>query len=123
MALGSAQPMQELSTRRISWWVRAAGAYGRLTTLTTFMCRLSRNLGTSNSWNPQGLYRPKQGLLALFLYRRTSRRVRSERWKLHAKEFEIAFAKELQNVLNSGNVCYHSCRNIVIVFIVMLYKT
>jgi hypothetical protein len=26
--------------------------------LTTFMCRLSRNLGASTSWNPQGLSRP-----------------------------------------------------------------
>jgi hypothetical protein len=26
--------------------------------LTTFMCRLSRNLGASTSWNAQGLSRP-----------------------------------------------------------------
>jgi hypothetical protein len=26
--------------------------------LTTFMCRLSRNLGDSTSWNPKGLSRP-----------------------------------------------------------------
>jgi hypothetical protein len=31
--------------------------------LTTFMCRLSRNLGASTSWNPKGLSRPVMGLL------------------------------------------------------------
>jgi len=30
----------------------------RADNLTTFMCRLSSNLGTSTSWNPQGLSRP-----------------------------------------------------------------
>jgi len=28
MALGSTQPPTEMSTRYISWWVKAAGAYG-----------------------------------------------------------------------------------------------
>jgi len=32
------------------------------------MCRLSWNLGASNSWNPQGLSRPVMGLLYLYLY-------------------------------------------------------
>jgi hypothetical protein len=36
--------------------------------LTTFMCRLSRNLGDSTSWNPVGLSRPVMGLLYLYLY-------------------------------------------------------
>jgi hypothetical protein len=31
--------------------------------LTTFMCRLSRNLGASTPWNPKGLSRPVMGLL------------------------------------------------------------
>jgi hypothetical protein len=39
-----------------------------LTTLTTFMCRLSWNLGASTSWNPQRLSRPVQGSLYLYLY-------------------------------------------------------
>jgi hypothetical protein len=34
--------------------------------LTTFMCRLSWNLGASTSWNPVGLSRPVMGLLYLF---------------------------------------------------------
>ena len=33
--------------------------------LTTFMCRLSWNLGASTSWNLQGLSRPVMGLLYL----------------------------------------------------------
>ena len=44
--------------------VKAAGAYGFK--FTTFMCRLSWNLGASASWNPQGLSRPVMGLLYLF---------------------------------------------------------
>jgi hypothetical protein len=35
----------------------------RADNLTTFMCRLSRNLGASTSWNPKGLSRPVMGLL------------------------------------------------------------
>ena len=38
--------------------------------LTTFMCRLSWNLGASTSWNPQGLSRPVMGLLYLLLSNR-----------------------------------------------------
>ena len=34
--------------------------------LTTFMCRLSWNLGASTSWNSQGLSRAVMGLLCLF---------------------------------------------------------
>jgi hypothetical protein len=34
--------------------------------LTTFMCRLSRNLGASTRWNRKGLSRRVMGLLYLF---------------------------------------------------------
>jgi hypothetical protein len=37
----------------------------RADNLTTFMCRLSRNLAASTSWNPKGLSRPVMGLLYL----------------------------------------------------------
>jgi hypothetical protein len=37
----------------------------RADNLTTFMCRLSWNLGASAAWNPQGLSRPVMGLLYL----------------------------------------------------------
>jgi hypothetical protein len=69
MALGSTQLLTEMSTRNISWGVNAAGAHGWQP--TTFMCRLSRNLGASTSWNPLGLSRPVMGLLYLYLSRRT----------------------------------------------------
>ena len=39
----------------------------RADNLTTFMCRLSWNLGASTSWNPQGLSRSVMGLLYLYL--------------------------------------------------------
>jgi hypothetical protein len=63
MALGSTQPLTEMSTGNISWGVNAAGAMAD--NLTTFMCRLSGNLGASTSWNPEGLSRPVMGLLLL----------------------------------------------------------
>jgi hypothetical protein len=61
MVLGSTQPLTEMSTRNLSWGVNAAAAYGWQP--ATFMCRLSRNLGASSSWNPQGLSRPVMGML------------------------------------------------------------
>jgi len=39
----------------------------RADNLTTFVCRLSWNLGASTSWNPQGLPRPVMGLIYLYL--------------------------------------------------------
>ena len=68
MALGLRQPLTEMSTRNISWGVKAAGR--RTDNLTTFMCRLSWNIGASSSWNPQGLSRLVQGLLYLLPDRR-----------------------------------------------------
>ena len=66
MALGLTQPLTEMSTRNISWGKRRPVL--RADNLTTFMCRLSWNLGTSTSWNPQVLSRPVVGLLyPLFL--------------------------------------------------------
>jgi hypothetical protein len=40
----------------------------RADNLTTFMCRLSQNLGNWTSWNPMGLSRPVMDLLYLYLY-------------------------------------------------------
>ena len=37
----------------------------RADNLTTFMCRLSWNLGASISWNPQGQSKPVMGLIFL----------------------------------------------------------
>ena len=64
MALGSTQPLTEMSTGNISWGVKSGRCVGA-DNLTTFMCRLSWNLGTSASWDPLGLFRPVMGLLYL----------------------------------------------------------
>ena len=67
MALGLNQPLTEMSTRNIPEGNRrpVPGA----DKLSTFICRMSWNLGASNSWNPQGLSRPEMGLLNLYLGR------------------------------------------------------
>jgi hypothetical protein len=61
MAGKSLRDLTETSTRNISWGkrrpMRSANNH------TTFMCRLSSNLGASTSWNLQGLSRPVMGLL------------------------------------------------------------
>jgi hypothetical protein len=44
--------------------VKAGQCLG-LTTFTTFMCRLSRNMAASSSWSLKGLSRPAQGLFYL----------------------------------------------------------
>ena len=65
MALGSNQPLTEMSTRIISW-VKD----GRCVRLTTYHHPrpLSRNLGTLTSCNPLGPSGPVTGLLYLYLY-------------------------------------------------------
>jgi hypothetical protein len=65
MALGSTQPLTEMSTRNISWVERWPAR--RADELTTFVCWLSQNLGASTSWNHQDLSTPVQGLLYLYL--------------------------------------------------------
>jgi len=50
MALGSTQPLTEMSTRSISWGVKAAGAWGWQP--YHHPGPFSRNLGTLTSWNP-----------------------------------------------------------------------
>jgi hypothetical protein len=56
MKLGLTQPLTEISIRNISWGQR--WPVRRADNLTTFICRLSWNLGASTSCNPQGLSRP-----------------------------------------------------------------
>ena len=52
----------------IRYFLGGKGGAVRRAELTTFMCRLSWNLGTSTSWNPQGLSRPVMGLLYFYLF-------------------------------------------------------
>ena len=65
MALGSTQPPTEMSTRRISCGVNAAGAYGWQP--YHLSVPLSLNLGTLISWNPLGHSGPVTGLIYLYL--------------------------------------------------------
>jgi hypothetical protein len=63
MALGLTQPLTEMSTIIIRGGQRRP--VRRVDNRTTFMYRLSWNLGTSTSWNPMGLSRP---VMRLFYY-------------------------------------------------------
>jgi hypothetical protein len=60
MALGSTQPLTEMSTGNIY-----LGGRGSCWQCNHLHALLSWNLGASNFWNPQGLSRPVQGLLYL----------------------------------------------------------
>ena len=63
VALGLTHPLTEMSTRAVSWVY--SRPVPRADKVTTFLRRLSWNLGASTFWNPQGLSRPVQGLLYL----------------------------------------------------------
>jgi hypothetical protein len=56
MDLGWNQLLTEVSTRNISWGWRRSML--RADNIDTLMCRLSWNLESLTSWNPQGLSRP-----------------------------------------------------------------
>jgi len=61
MALGSTQPLTEMSTRSISWeWRRPVR---KADNLTNHPLPFSWNLKTSTSWNPLCYFRPVTGLL------------------------------------------------------------
>jgi len=65
LALGSTQPLTEMSTRSISWGQR--WLVHKADNLTTILCR-SHNLGTLTSWNLLGHSRPLTGLLYFFIW-------------------------------------------------------
>ena len=73
MALGLTQPLKKMvpgifprgKDGRCVGLTTLPPSYARADNLTTFMCRLSWNLGASTSWNPLGLSRPEMGLLYL----------------------------------------------------------
>ena len=68
MALRLTQPLTEMSTRDISWGVKAAGALGwQPYHLHVPIVLKSGSLNLLASWNPQGLSSPVMGLLYLFL--------------------------------------------------------
>jgi hypothetical protein len=59
VALGLKQPLTEMSTRSICWGSRRPVC--RAENLTTYVCRLSWNLKTSDFRNPRCLSRPVMG--------------------------------------------------------------
>jgi hypothetical protein len=65
MALGSTQPLTEISTRGIWWgeWRPVRGADN----LSIFICRLSWHLRASASWSPNGVSRPVMVYLYLLI--------------------------------------------------------
>ena len=82
MVLGLTQPLTEMSIRNISWGY--SWPVCKADNLTTFMCRMSWNLGASASWNPQGLSRPVMGLLYLYLFTAQYRRMCNSQSSLNA---------------------------------------
>jgi hypothetical protein len=66
VALGSTQPLTEMSTRRISWGVNAAGAYGWQPYHLPVL--LSWHLGTLTSWNPLGALQACNGTALPFIW-------------------------------------------------------
>jgi hypothetical protein len=64
MALGSTEPVAEMSTRDISWGGKGGGWVG-LTTLPPSSADCLEILVASTSWNPQDLSRPVMELLYL----------------------------------------------------------
>jgi hypothetical protein len=66
MAMGSTQPLAKMSTRNFP--EVKSGGYLRLNNITTPMCRLFWNLGSSTSWKPTGLNMPELGLHYHYVY-------------------------------------------------------
>jgi len=66
IALGSTQPLTEMSIGNTLGG--KGGLCVGLTTLPTFICRLSWNVVASTFWNPKGLSKPVQWLFYIFIF-------------------------------------------------------
>ena len=66
MALGSIHSLTEMSKRIVSWG--SSWPLPRTDNLTTFMCRLSGNLGAWNSWSPERRSRHVQEYLTCYIH-------------------------------------------------------
>jgi hypothetical protein len=72
--------------------------------LTIFMCQLSRNLGTSTSWNPLDLSRPVQGQLYL-LRHILAKGVTCLICKLMVPDSILGFHTSCSEIISSFGIC------------------
>ena len=93
MALGSTQPLTEMSTRGISWG--KGGRCVRLTNLLPSCTDCPEILGASTSWSPKGLSRPVWGLVCLYSCIHTVRGAHSMSYPMNIPG-HIPFAKLLK---------------------------
>ena len=84
MALGSTQPLKEMSTRDDLGEGRLVGC--RAANFATFTCRLSKILAASMSLSPQGLSRPVKGQLLYSEILRLPTRIRCDLYESQNKE-------------------------------------
>jgi hypothetical protein len=87
MALRFTHPLTEMSARNILWELK--WPVRRADNLTTFMCWLSWNPGTSTSWNPQSLSRHVMGLLFHYRIVFTGFGFRIVMMHLHSRYFSV----------------------------------
>jgi ferredoxin-like protein FixX len=105
MALELTQPLTEMSTRNISWGGRDVLVL-RADNLTTFMCRLSWNMGDSTSWNPSG---PVMGLV--YFYDRDWLKYGLFKGEIHSLYY-MSIYKYVHKVLKS--TCLKEQRNVFV---------
>ena len=69
------------------------------------MCRLSRNLGASTSWNPQGLSRPVMGLVYLLPFTLLLLLLLLLFICTELNNLKISFTKTFKNVSSQSELC------------------
>jgi hypothetical protein len=118
MALELTQPLTEMSTRNISWGVKAAGVWAD--NLTTFMWRLSWNLGASTFWNPSGPVRACNGTALPFS---PLKRIKIPTYSGHVERASLSPVKCLENWRSLDTLQNKSCLLFSLVFWIIKCKT
>ena len=110
------------------------GKVGRCVWLTTFMLRLSWNLGASTSWNPQGLSRPVMGLFYVYILQRLAELQREKdtdrRWLGNYNSWQILRRKKNNFCVSvftcsekNSNLYAHNCDDIFLTYLVHIFRT